>query len=352
MTDVASLPPPSLRPELRRFLRSFAPGVRILEMPGDASTRRFLRILDLDGAPSRVVMDYGVPFEDETDDVRLTRVFEDAGLPVARILAVAPEAGALVLEDLGERTLETALGALRESSGSGSSAAARDLYVRAVELAAAIATRGTAALEHSPRAEGPALDSARFRFEMDFFVEHYIGHLMGRDASVPFRESLHGLAEDAASGPRVLCHRDYHCRNIMVRADGSLAMVDIQDARWGSNGYDIASLLRDAYVDEPDSWVDELVEVYLTAMPEGQRGAEFSRRLDLLSVQRMLKALGTFAYQAKIAGRSRYLSAVPRTLARLDRLIPRLPELEALDRSLRQIDLFDPALLLNRQQST
>lgn len=311
-------------------------------MPGDASTRRFLRLIDPEGGPSRVVMDYGVPFEDETDDVRLARIFEDAGLSVARILAVAPEVGVLVLEDLGERTLETALGELRARPGSQSSVAAHDLYLQAAGLAASIAVRGTAALTRSARAEGPALDAARFRFEMDFFVEHYIGHLLGRDAPPPLRDALHVLADEAASGRRVLCHRDFHSRNLMVREDGSLAMVDIQDARWGPDGYDLASLLCDAYVDEPDSWVDELVEAYRRSVPEAGGAAELRARFELLSVQRMLKALGTFAYQAKIAGRSRYLSAIPRTLARLERSTLGVPAAAPLIPSLSEMGFFTP----------
>lgn len=305
------------REELLRYLERVHRGAVVVPMVGDASTRRFFRMTADDGKSS-VVMDYGAPFEDETDDVRLTRIFSAAALPVPKILEIAPSPGCLVLQDLGDETLEAAL------LGSTSPARRETLYRQAVELCMGIATRGTRALEASSRAAGPALDEERFRFEMAFFLEHYAG----RPASDPpdsLAQRLFELADLAASGPRVFCHRDFHSRNLLVRGDG-LAMVDIQDARWGPDTYDLASLLRDAYVEIDEGLVEAMLEVYARSLlGEGLRS-----RFEVVCVERMIKALGTFGYQVRTLGRRRYVSAIERTVRRLRTILPGLGALAAL----------------------
>ncbi len=327
----------ALRPEIRRLLDALFPGARAEAVAGDASTRRFLRVVPPDG-PSRIVMDYGAPFEGETDDIRLGRIFEQARLPVARVERVCPAEGCLILEDLGRRTLESTLLGLPP----GETAERDRLYEEAVGLAVAIATRGTAALERSDRATSPALDPARFRFEMDFFVEHYAGGLMGlHPVPATLVSVLHELADQAAGCSRpVLCHRDYHSRNLMVRADGTLAMVDIQDARRGPLGYDLASLIYDAYVELDEPLVSRLVERYRAALPDPPDPVTFDASLTLLAAQRMIKALGTFGYQASVLGRRRYLDGVPRTLSRLSQLLPRSPRTASIARHLRATGLL------------
>ena len=307
-----------LRPKLATALAALFPGVRHETLAADASTRRFHRLFLPDGG-TRIVMDYGGSFEGETDDVRLARIFEQAALPVAHVRHILPEAGALVVEDLGDETLETALA--RSTSGRGRSR--EDLYRSAIRLAAAIATRGTDALLRSDRAQGPALDQERFLFEMTFFLDHYVGGLLARpEAATRLRETVEELALAAAAHPRVLCHRDYHSRNIMVREDGALALVDIQDARWGPDTYDLASLLCDAYVDLGGHEVDELSDLYWQQLPGSPDITALRARLDVVAAQRMIKALGTFGYQVAVLGRDRYRSAIPRTVERLGRLLP------------------------------
>jgi N-acetylmuramate 1-kinase len=307
----------SLRPEVAAWIERIRPGSRVQPLAGDASTRRFFRLVS-PGRATEVVMDYGAPFEGTTDDVVLAGLFEEAALPCARVLEVAPVAGCLLLEDLGDLSLEAALAA--------EPARGEPLYRAAVDLAVAIAARGTPVLARSVRAAGPALDAARFRFEMDFFAQHYAGSLCRRPVSPSLRRALHDLADAAAATPvRVLCHRDFHSRNLMVRADGTLALVDLQDARWGPDTYDLASLLRDAYVDLDEDRVEAMVARYLLALPSPPEEPAFRDRFHVVSAQRMLKALGTFGYQSAVLGRRSYLDGVPRTVERLRRLLPAHP---------------------------
>ncbi len=307
-----------LRPALAATLAELYPGAGGEALAGDASTRRYHRLLLPDGG-TRIVMDYGAPFEGETDDVRLARIFEHAALPVARVLHTLPEVGALVLQDLGDDTLEIALA----RAASDGRPTRDELYRSAVQLAAEIATRGTDALLRSDRAQGPALDDERFLFEMRFFLEHYVSGFLGRpEVATRIKGAVEELAHRAASHPRVLCHRDYHSRNIMVRGDGALAMVDIQDARWGPDTYDLASLVCDAYVDLGELDAAELFDIYVQQLGGSRDTAALRSRFDVVAAQRMIKALGTFGYQIGVLGRDRYRSAIPRTVKRLARLLP------------------------------
>jgi len=305
---------PPREPVMRLVERRFA-GAEMTRLAGDGSSRTFYRVRPRDGS-SVVLMDYGEPFYDETDDIRLARIFDRARLPIARILDVEPDPGCLILDDLGDICLESRL---RNAPGGGPPPLLRD----AVELAAAVADRGTPVLADSPRAAGPALDAERFRYEMDFFLEHFVVGLRGGPPpSGELRQELHHLAETAADTPRrVLCHRDFHSRNLMLRPDGALVMVDIQDARWGPDSYDLASILRDAYAPLEDAWIDPLIDHYLDRVGGRVGRAEFRERFQIVAAQRMIKALGSFGYLTR-AGRTRYKGAIAPTLERLSRLLP------------------------------
>jgi aminoglycoside/choline kinase family phosphotransferase len=328
---------PALRPELADYLQRVYPGARVRSLPGDASSRRFHRVLARDGS-THIVMDYGRPLEAPTDDLHLNRIFRTAELPVAEIQKVSREAGCLVLEDLGDQQLEQAL---RQRSPDGRI----ELLRRAVALAADVHRLGSPVLAVSSRAAGPALDTERFVFEMEFFLEHFAGALRGSgQAASELRPLLHRLARRAARSPEpVFCHRDFHSRNLMLLSNGSLAMVDIQDARWGPDSYDLASLLRDAYIDLPEEAVLPLIEHYLDRLDEPPPLAGFRKRFDVVAAQRMLKALGTFGYQTAVRGSDRYRSAIARTLTRLRSLLPRCEETRELHGALDAAGLLDEA---------
>jgi aminoglycoside/choline kinase family phosphotransferase len=126
----------------------------------------------------------------------------------------------------------------------------------------------------------------------------------------------------------------------MVRPNGTLALVDIQDARWGPDTYDVASLLRDAYVDLSETDVDILFELYRNRLTEPPHRGEFRARFDVVAAQRMIKALGTFGYQVAILGRDRYRSAIPRTVSRLARLLPGNTQTASLAEAMRRAGIL------------
>ena len=127
--------------------------------------------------------------------------------------------------------------------------------------------------------------------------------------------------------PRVLCHRDYHSRNLMLN-DGQLYMIDFQDARMGPDTYDLVSLLRDSYVDLTDQTVEDLI-AYFLALKGTPEDPDFRRRFNVMALQRNLKALGTFGYQTTARRNPVYIQYIPRTLRYVRRNLP-LPRFERL----------------------
>jgi aminoglycoside/choline kinase family phosphotransferase len=166
-----------------------------------------------------------------------------------------------------------------------------------------------------------AFDVEKLTWELDFFVKYFIegyrGAALAPQERAALSEEWSSIVTELAGERRVLCHRDYHSRNLMLH-DGRLYIIDFQDARMGPDTYDLVSLLRDAYVDLPPSQVDEPWPTSgLTRGPsrrstEDQR--EFRRRFDLMALQRNLKALGTFGYQTTARRNPVYIQYIPRTL--------------------------------------
>ena len=134
----------------------------------------------------------------------------------------------------------------------------------------------------------------------------------------------------------MLCHRDYHSRNLMLHHD-RLYIIDFQDARMGPDTYDLVSLLRDSYVDLPERTVDELHRLLPRAQgSDRHRSASSAQRFDLMALQRNLKALGTFGYQTTARRNPVYIQYIPRTLRYVRDNLEHLPRFARLRELLRR----------------
>jgi aminoglycoside/choline kinase family phosphotransferase len=283
---------------------------RVVPLTGDASDRRYYRVL-LPEAPPFVLALYAQPFDVATlPFVNVARLLEQMPVPIPKVLGHADDIGVLALEDLGDVTLQAHLGAASASEHAA-------LYRQAVALIDTMQRRGSEleSADHIPYRI--AFDVEKLTWEMDFFTKHFIEAYRGVVISPAVREALHeefgALIEQLASEPRVLCHRDYHSRNLMVHED-RLYIIDFQDARMGPDTYDMVSLLRDSYVDLPEQTVGELIAYFLALKNEPHAEREYRERFDLMALQRNLKALGTFGYQTTARRNPVYIQYIPRTL--------------------------------------
>jgi aminoglycoside/choline kinase family phosphotransferase len=301
-----------IRDRIERFLRSSglaARASRVVPLTGDASDRRYFRIL-LDGGESIVLSLHSGPIDfAQLPFVNVAKLLARVPLPVPAVLGHADTDGVLALQDLGDVTLQAHLGAAPPGEH-----AAR--YREAVGLIELLQRRGTELASNEYVPFGIAFDVEKLTWELDYFVRHFLVAYRGVPLTASERAALSAewnvLAERLASEPRVLCHRDYHSRNLMLHG-GRLHIIDFQDARMGPDTYDLASLLRDSYVDLTDADVEGLI-AYFVALKGGADTGGFRPRFDLMALQRNLKALGTFGFQTTARGNPIYIQYMPRTL--------------------------------------
>ena len=294
---------------------------RVVPLTGDASDRRYFRILFPD-APSIVLSLHSAAFDfDELPFVNVARLLEEMPVPIPRVLGHADDLGVLALTDLGDVTLQAHLGAATPAEHAA-------LYRQSVALIATLQKRGAELASDRYLPYGIAFDVEKLSWEMDFFTKHFLeayrGVVLAEDARTALRTELGKLVGTLAAEPRVLCHRDYHSRNLMLH-NGRLYIIDFQDARMGPDTYDLVSLLRDSYVDLPEQTVAELIAYFLALKGESGGEADFRRRFDLMALQRNLKALGTFGYQTTARRNPVYIQYIPRTLRYVRTNLEQLP---------------------------
>jgi aminoglycoside/choline kinase family phosphotransferase len=301
------------------------PQVRVVALTGDASTRQYFRVMRPDN-PSVVLAVYDEPFKfDELPFVNVCRLLANIPLPIPAIAGHADDLGILIQEDLGDVTLQAHLGSTPTDEHDA-------LYQQAVELVDRLQHRGKQVESTEFLPFGVAFDRDKLTWELNFFVKHFLEAYRGLEIPEASRRALddewESITTELAAETRVLCHRDYHSRNLMLHS-GRLYVIDFQDARMGPDTYDLASLLRDSYVDLSETRVDELIHVFLKLRGEkaaaGQPAAEFRRRFDLMSLQRNLKALGTFGHQTTSRNNPVYIQYIPRTLSYVRTNLERYP---------------------------
>jgi aminoglycoside/choline kinase family phosphotransferase len=294
-----------------------ARGAKVVPLTGDASDRRYFRVLLRDDPPQVLAVHPGPIAFAELPFVNVSRLFSAMPVPVPQILGHSDRHGIIALQDLGDVTLQAHLGAASPANHAA-------LYRQAVTFIETLQRRGAELASPGYVPYGIAFDVEKLTWELQFFTKHFLEAYRGSQISAAARSALAAeyarIAEELASEPRVLCHRDYHSRNLMLR-DGSLYIIDFQDARMGPDTYDLVSLLRDSYVDFTEPQIDELIAFFI-ALRTGRPGSssaatdpqEFRRRFDLMALQRNLKALGTFGFQTTSRQNTVYIQYIPRTL--------------------------------------
>jgi hypothetical protein len=304
-----------------------APPDRIERASTDASFRRYFRVFS--GTATRIAMDAPPERENTRAFVHVARLMKDAGVHVPDILAQDLERGFLLLSDLGTRSY---LAALREGAPE-----------KLLDDATTALVRWQAA---SRPGELPEYDEALLRRELDLFPEWYVGRHLGVTLGAAQREALEGvfrrvLARNLAES-RVFVHRDFMPRNLMV-CNPNPGVIDFQDAVYGPVSYDIACLMRDAFV----SWDEERVldvtiryweKARAAAIPVPADFSEFWRDVEWMGLQRHLKVIGIFARLCHRDGKCGYLEDVPRFLGYVRHAVKRYADLAPLGRLLDELE--------------
>lgn len=279
----------------------------------DASFRRYLRVQSLDGLPSRIIMDAPPDKENCQPFVHVARLMEQAGLHAPRVLDWDEAHGFMLLTDLGTATMMSALDPVRPD-------AAQPLYLQALDalLPWQLASRPN---------ELPPYDNALLRRELQLFPDWYLGTykkcvLTSLQQEV-IRQTFDLIVQRNLAAPKVYVHRDFMPRNLMLgeQPGSPLGVLDFQDAVYGPVTYDIASLMRDAFISwDEDLVLDVTIRYWERAKKAGLMDFEdwhhdfghFYRAVEWMALQRHLKVAGIFARLTLRDGKDKYLADAPR----------------------------------------
>jgi aminoglycoside/choline kinase family phosphotransferase len=298
---------------LERWLAGLDPDARFTLAPAsaDASFRRYFRVTFTAGAyasptpGTAIAMDAPPEREDCRPFVHVAGLLERAGLNGPRVLAQDLAQGFLLLTDLGTTTY---LAALERDRGLADRlfADATDALVK-WQLA-------------SRRDELPAYDAALLRRELELFPEWYVGRHLGATLSPADRETIDRsfalIVGANLAQPMVFVHRDYMPRNLMI-SEPNPGILDFQDAVYGPITYDVASLVKDAFISwEEERALDWTIRYWEKAkrarLPVDADFAAFWRDCEWMGLQRHLKVAGIFARLAYRDGKRQYLDDTPR----------------------------------------
>ncbi|MFJ4145596.1 aminoglycoside phosphotransferase family protein [Pseudomonas sp. NPDC089734] len=295
------------------------PPATLTAASSDASFRRYFRWEG--GGRTFIVMDAPPPQENCKPFVDIAHLLACSGINVPKIYAEDLTQGFLLLNDLGRKTYLDVIDA-ENADGLFSDAIDALLAYQQLPMEAPL----------------PSYDVALLRRELELFPEWYVKRHLGVELDqaqlASWQRVSDLLIESALAQPRVLVHRDYMPRNLMI-SEPNPGVLDFQDAVYGPVTYDITCLFKDAFL----SWPQERVTGWLSGywdkaraqgIPVQEDFAEFLRASDLMGVQRHLKVIGIFARICHRDGKPRYLGDVPRFFSYIEAVLARRPELAEL----------------------
>ena len=322
-------------PRLQRLERWIAglpgpPVERIAPASADASFRRYFRVHR--GGDTQIAMDAPPERESLEPWLRIARLLAAKGVHVPPVIAVDAEQGFVLIGDLGRHHYLEALG---------QGADPEPLYADAVDALVRMQSGDPAAV-----ADLPAYDRELLTRELELFPEWFLSrHLsLAPDAAgrAVIKAAFEWLCDEALAQPVVLVHRDYHSRNLLVRADGNPGVIDFQDAVRGPVSYDLVSLLKDCYVVWPRerllAWLDRYrSKAGAEGVDVGADRGQFLRWFDRMGLQRHLKVLGIFARINYRDGKPKYLADTPRFIRYAREVAKRYTALAPLTRLLDEL---------------
>ncbi|KTC99078.1 putative phosphotransferase [Legionella geestiana] len=275
-------------------------------LTGDASFRRYFRVncrgssyMAMDAPPQREAL---MPF------LSIAALLHQGGVRAPLIHASDTQQGFALLEDFGDTLMLSVLNASNVDT----------LYAAAFDILHRLQTINASMLEI------PVFDSALLLQELalfrDWFVTKLLKRTLSSEENLLITQTFQTLANAVSRQPRVLTHRDYHSRNLMVLATESsqpeLGVIDFQDMVYGPWTYDAVSLLKDCYIQWPLEQVESLALAYYAGLPEALKTSEsvFLKDFALCGLQRHLKVLGIFSRLSLRDNKPRYLSDLPLVL--------------------------------------
>lgn len=266
------------------------------KLTGDASTRKYYRIWTLKTSYVVCLDNPNQDINEEPTFLKLQRVLHAENVRVPLIFDKDLGTGYILEEDLGDVTF------LKELAQISNPAEEYDFYKKSIDLMAAIHNVDTKKYKDESFTK-LAFDTEKLFAEMEFTKKYFLKMYLGLDVTTAgidaLYKKLYDICHMLSNEPRVLVHRDYHSRNLMIK-NGEQIVIDFQDARMGTPLYDLVSLLEDCYYQLNASNKEKLIKYYYNEyykkIDSQKTFEQFMFVYDMMAIQRVYKAIGSFAY--------------------------------------------------------
>ncbi len=315
-------------------------GFEVLPLAGDASMRRYFRVIYADQSYVLMVWE---PFGSIADYpfLNILKHFEKHKIQVPEVLRIDPYLGLILLEDLGDLTLERKFWENQDQTH------VLPFYYQAIDEL--IKIHFDASDDHDPNCKAFQIqfDASKFIWEMNYARENLLEKILGvsltEDQHKILNKTFLDIGHRLDNAPKRISHRDYHSRNVMVKL-GKMRVIDFQDARLGPVQYDLVSLIHDSYVRLDRESEKAILDDYLNkARAQGlaPHKDEFMEIYYLQVVQRCFKACGSFSSFYNNRKDTRYLKYIQPTVKKVLSALDLFPEYRGFQRLLLDHPIFD-----------
>jgi aminoglycoside/choline kinase family phosphotransferase len=278
------------------------------KLTGDASTRRYYRIFT-ESNSYVVCLDNPTKESGNSPFVDVQEYLNCHDIRVPLIHDKNLQKGYILEEDLGDKTLLQGLSQLSSVDEE------KKVYIRVIDELLKIHKIPEADIKKTPMGK-IAFDYEKLKYEIDFTIKYFMKHFLkvgSEDELKKLSKEFDPICERLSKEKMVLTHRDFHSRNIMLKKN-DLIVIDFQDARFGIPQYDLVSLLEDCYYKVNGENKVHLIKYYWDNLPleiHGQQDFDTFMRLYCdMAIQRVFKALGSFAYIFHTREDERYLKYI------------------------------------------
>ena len=327
----------SLSREILDFLQTqYSNAIQIIPLKGDASQRRYYRLMHKEKTSILMV---GEPFDNPETfpflSVREHLAKHNVNVPT--VINQAPHLGVILLEDLGDITLECQFWKLKDQKD------ILPFYKKAIDELIKIHFDCTRDTQSSCTAFQNSFHTDNLLYEMNYGKKHFLETMMGiriRSQDLSLMEScFKDICTQLHQQKKYICHRDYHSRNLMIHKD-KIRVIDFQDARLGPIPYDLVSLCHDSYVELNGEAIDTLLNYYDKQVKDRFRETiskdELNHIFHLQTIQRCFKVCGSFSSFYNLRKDHRYLKYLHGTINKVDKALEPFPSYSFFRRILKE----------------
>ena len=304
--------------------------IQFESLTGDASNRRYIRVHNKN--ESYVLVIYPTPSSPHSKSsilnfLDIQKLFQNYEIKVPQIIASDLNLGCILLEDLGNITLEhQCIKTLRSKES-------QKFYLKTIDELIKIhkipidSTQKTSCFHEQ-------FSKEKLLWELDYMKTHLLDQYLKIRLSNSEKDSLetefHSVCEALSSLPQVVCHRDYHSRNIMIHQNQTY-IIDFQDARLGPRQYDLVSLFQDSYINIPEDLEKKWLQHYMEYAGL-EETTSFMTSYKIQIIQRGLKACGSFTSFYNQKNETRYLNYLKPTLKKIKKIVEELKNYPSLEK--------------------